>query len=123
MRHHKMTDDEILNSYKETQKCLTLENRDERLPRFLEAFQFGEERIPDGHEALQGYMCGQQDILNELIGLMKKNPNISQDFKQSLFDLIRRNDKFYDEMRERWEAAEEDLEGYKGISVDMYDIS
>lgn len=114
MYFEKMTDDEILEQYGENRKSLELETT----PKFLDQTNFAG-RLPGGHEALQGYMIGQSDYSNELIGILKKYPNIQEEFKKELFDLIRRRDKFSSDMFDRWD---DEHGGYQGVSIDQLDM-
>lgn len=122
--YSKFTNSEILKSYDKNKKCLTLDNQDDYLPKFIEGFEYGEERPPNGHAELLAYMGGQYDLINAILGIVKKHPEISKEVKNELCELIRDRSRFYMEMDARWEASLNDgvdFGGFKGVSSDMYE--
>ncbi|KAA2241527.1 hypothetical protein F0L74_16665 [Chitinophaga agrisoli] len=85
------------------------------IPNYLEAFDFQDKPLPVGHEALQGYSGGTNDVINELKRLLIKHPNVEETFKEALLELIENRDKFNDELSELWD---DDNGGYKGLRPD-----
>lgn len=84
-------------------------------PEFLTAFAAREKSLPVGHEALQGYLDGANDVTNELKRLVLQHPDLPEPFKTNLLDLIANRDKYYRDMEALWDF-ENDGVGFKGLT-------